>query len=396
MAGSIYNETGASTIHLTLWNNTRSVLQLNAKPAKVFLETDYKRLAFTTHLGEYRSVATTADINGTEGRLVKFAASGLTTALLYDNGSAVGIDTASPGAKLSINGGLHVGGDSDPGNNNLLVDGLSTLTGGALVPTNAKIEFGDLGRISGKSASGTIEAESDFNTFVITSPGIEETVSDILALKNPTYSESMAGTGVGLVYRFRYTENDTFDAARIVAKLKQSPSAITIQGQDQPEHTETDLLFAVTQNPRDKYASPVDIFKMGGMYSGNSTPYPAYFASANKAVPGKVLNNVTPQIDIGYLSHLYSSTDGTALILEGFGTPYLPSSIIELVDINGGTNSKWNRICSRAGMLSFGNVSDDGAGWQTLKIQFVNLPTSNPGVSGQLWNSSGQLMVSAG
>jgi hypothetical protein len=41
----------------------------------------------------------------------------------------VGIGTPSPLAKLSINGGLHVGGDSDPGDNNLLVDGTSTVTG---------------------------------------------------------------------------------------------------------------------------------------------------------------------------------------------------------------------------------------------------------------------------
>jgi hypothetical protein len=41
----------------------------------------------------------------------------------------VGIGTTSPGAKLAINGGLHVGGDSDPGDNNLVVDGNSTISG---------------------------------------------------------------------------------------------------------------------------------------------------------------------------------------------------------------------------------------------------------------------------
>jgi len=39
------------------------------------------------------------------------------------NGGNVGIGTTAPSAKLAINGGLHVGGDSDPGDNNLLVDG---------------------------------------------------------------------------------------------------------------------------------------------------------------------------------------------------------------------------------------------------------------------------------
>ena len=68
----------------------------------------------------------------------------------------IGIGTTSPGAKLSINGGLHVGGNSDPGDNNLLVDGTlavtgnSTLTGSLTVNNkitvsgNQKVEFTDL------------------------------------------------------------------------------------------------------------------------------------------------------------------------------------------------------------------------------------------------------------
>ena len=39
----------------------------------------------------------------------------------------VGIGTTGPLSKLSINGGLHVGGDSDAGDNNLLVDGTATI-----------------------------------------------------------------------------------------------------------------------------------------------------------------------------------------------------------------------------------------------------------------------------
>ena len=44
-----------------------------------------------------------------------------------DTTGKVGIGTINPGAALSINGGLHVGGDADPGDNNLLVDGTTTL-----------------------------------------------------------------------------------------------------------------------------------------------------------------------------------------------------------------------------------------------------------------------------
>jgi hypothetical protein len=45
------------------------------------------------------------------------------------NSGNVGIGTPSPDAKLSIRGGLHVGGDSDPGDKNLLVDGTLTVGG---------------------------------------------------------------------------------------------------------------------------------------------------------------------------------------------------------------------------------------------------------------------------
>ncbi len=44
-------------------------------------------------------------------------------------GGQVGIGTTLPSAKLAVNGGLHVGGNSDPGDNNLLVDGNTEIVG---------------------------------------------------------------------------------------------------------------------------------------------------------------------------------------------------------------------------------------------------------------------------
>ena len=52
-----------------------------------------------------------------------------TIRLLISKDGNVGINTTAPLSKLSINGGLHVGGDSDAGDNNLLVDGTATVTG---------------------------------------------------------------------------------------------------------------------------------------------------------------------------------------------------------------------------------------------------------------------------
>ncbi len=52
----------------------------------------------------------------------------------------VGIGSSTPSAKLSLNGGLHVGGDSDPGDNNLLVDGTADIDGNLTVGGNLTVQ----------------------------------------------------------------------------------------------------------------------------------------------------------------------------------------------------------------------------------------------------------------
>ena len=59
--------------------------------------------------------------------------------LLQPVGGNVGIGTTTPSSKLSINGGLHVGGDSDAGDNNLLVDGTMGVTGIGTFSTDVTI-----------------------------------------------------------------------------------------------------------------------------------------------------------------------------------------------------------------------------------------------------------------
>ena len=55
---------------------------------------------------------------------------GATGLILQRYAGNVGVGTITPLAKLAIDGGLHVGGDSDPGDNNLLVDGDADVLGG--------------------------------------------------------------------------------------------------------------------------------------------------------------------------------------------------------------------------------------------------------------------------
>jgi hypothetical protein len=78
------------------------------------------------------------------------ATAALTVMTSGDSGN-VGIGTTTPLSKLSINGGLHVGGDSDAGDNNALIDG--TLGCGALTATTVTITDGTSTTISTKKAA---------------------------------------------------------------------------------------------------------------------------------------------------------------------------------------------------------------------------------------------------
>jgi len=61
----------------------------------------------------------------------------------------VGIGTLAPAAKLAINGGVHIGGDSNPGDNNLLVDGTAAFTGNiGLFGTAPNAAYGIYGNAS--------------------------------------------------------------------------------------------------------------------------------------------------------------------------------------------------------------------------------------------------------
>ncbi|KKS24984.1 MAG: hypothetical protein UU85_C0010G0001, partial [Candidatus Wolfebacteria bacterium GW2011_GWA2_42_10] len=87
----------------------------------------------TGHVAQTGMQAIFARIADTDfsSRLAFFTATDNTSVerMRIDQNGNVGIGTVAPLSKLSINGGLHVGGDSDAGDNNLLVDGTGTFTG---------------------------------------------------------------------------------------------------------------------------------------------------------------------------------------------------------------------------------------------------------------------------
>jgi hypothetical protein len=68
--------------------------------------------------------------NYTDGFLyIQGNETGYNSILLAPTSGNVGIGTTAPAAKLVVNGGLHVGENTDPGNTNLKVDGTAEVTG---------------------------------------------------------------------------------------------------------------------------------------------------------------------------------------------------------------------------------------------------------------------------
>lgn len=96
--------------------------------------------------------------NATRDFYVLDATAGVTR-LYIDTSGNVGLGTNTGAAKLSINGGLHVGGDTDPGDNNLLVDGTGVVTGtlgwggGAAISSSGNVPL--LNALNTFTASGT-------------------------------------------------------------------------------------------------------------------------------------------------------------------------------------------------------------------------------------------------
>ena len=103
-----------------------------------------------------------------------------TPVVTFQKSGNVGIGTATPAAKLAINGGLHVGGDSDPGDNNLLVDGTISQGGSTLDSqyTNLVYQyssgFGEPTTTYGLKITipaGSLGAHTHFGTYLISLQG---------------------------------------------------------------------------------------------------------------------------------------------------------------------------------------------------------------------------------
>ncbi len=111
----------------------------------------------------------------------------------------VGIGTSTAAAKLAINGGLHVGGDSDPGNDNLLADGWVrtsssfSAAGGfaALPPTDAGLVY--LYRTSG---AGTTYPFNEAGHLVLQSRNVDS--RGVLFVTGATSAVSAVVNNVGI------------------------------------------------------------------------------------------------------------------------------------------------------------------------------------------------------
>ena len=200
-SGALINLSVNST---TATSNTQTGLKIATAGANgSATQTTYGGLITNTHTGTTSTnygLHITAS-GGTNNIGLYTTASGGTNnyAAIFDAGS-VGIGTTTPLAKLAINGGLHVGGDSDPGDNNLLVDGTTTSTGlitatagltanGALI-ANSTFTLGDAGD------AGSVNT----NTWGITTAGAASGLTTITASGEITSGGYLNLTNNNLLY----------------------------------------------------------------------------------------------------------------------------------------------------------------------------------------------------
>ena len=116
--------------------------------------------------------------------------------ILQEKGGKVGVGFAAPLAKLCVDGGLHVGGASDPGDNNLTVDGTATITGivtlgGASMTLPATFTLGS-------AACTTLNLGTLGATMISmgAATGTMTVNNTTLAAKAGTFSTTLAVTGV--------------------------------------------------------------------------------------------------------------------------------------------------------------------------------------------------------
>lgn len=113
---------------------TTSISQSNTAASSIANVTQFYQTALSSS-GErtmFNLVSSFSDVtDATRTSLVKFNTmnAGTVGTPLAILGGNVGVGTIAPLSKLSINGGLHVGGDSDAGDNNALIDGTLDVTG---------------------------------------------------------------------------------------------------------------------------------------------------------------------------------------------------------------------------------------------------------------------------
>lgn len=109
----------------------------------------------------------------------------------FKTDGVVGINSATPLATLSVNGSGHIGGDSDPGDNNLLVDGLTT-TATLSVATSAYFDYATDNRVAAFTGGKFLTASTITTTELGHLSGVTSSIQNQL---NARVREPQEGTG---------------------------------------------------------------------------------------------------------------------------------------------------------------------------------------------------------
>lgn len=120
-------------------------------------------------------------------------------------GGKLGVGTSSPSAEVAINGGLHVGGDSDPGDNNLLVDGTVQSTGELHLDGDLNHDGSNVGFYGATPVAKQSALTTQLTTITCSAPGTPD-----YAITDPVQS-----TGFGFS-----TSDEMLSALKVIANLQ--------------------------------------------------------------------------------------------------------------------------------------------------------------------------------
>ena len=213
----------------------------------------------------------------------------------------------------------------------------------------------------------------------------QEQYADLIDSKlNLSDSETQILEG-GLSASFLKTENNLIVGTHITASGNISASSDLEVGGDAfvsqfIKHTgDVDTRINFMDNKIQLEAGGIAFIQMD---KDSSTPFPLTVNSGGNRINFRVMDRNTELL-------LKTDSEASKVNLYHAGNQKL-ETVANGINITGSISASGN-ISSSSGTGSFGSLQVDGS-----SLDFTNLPTSDPGIAGRLYNDSGTVKISAG